>query len=146
MLNHPPLAIIPHSRPIQDLTDPGLIELYQCPVTHLRCRIPGTLKRDPRIQLSPVDSATFGRPSLNFQGVYVLCRMTFSCLSVLSVSRRQQKLQRASSRIFEERVSQATRLSNHPDTVRPESWPWGYVFESFCVVCVSTATRISSWV
>jgi hypothetical protein len=62
----PPLGILPHSRPIRDVTDPRLIELYyQCLVTRLRCRITGTLLRDPRIQLSPVDSVASGRSSPN---------------------------------------------------------------------------------
>jgi hypothetical protein len=83
------------SRLIRDLTDLHLIELYQCLVTRLRCRIPGMSLRDLCIQLSPVDSVAFGSPSLNFQAVYVLCRMTFRCLYVLSVSHPQQILQRA---------------------------------------------------
>jgi len=94
-VTHPPLAILPRSRLIPNLTDPRLIELYQCLVTRLRCHIPGTLLGDLHIQLSPVYSVAFGRPSPNFQGVYVLYRMTFRCLSVLSMSHLQQKPQLA---------------------------------------------------
>ena len=71
MLNSPtqrwPFSLT--SRLARDLTDPRLKELYQCLVTRLRCRILGTLLRDLCIQLSTVDSAGFGSPSLNFQGV-----------------------------------------------------------------------------